>query len=202
MVARYAPSVVNLLMDCWEEEYVYNQNIPQIILYRRYIDDLIILWDGTAETFQEFLRNLNINRYGLTFTGKWDTERIDYLDLEIYKSGPFLHTKTFFKVTDRNGYIPSSSCHHPRWKANVPKGQLLRLRRNCNSIEDFKTQADVIVNRFKEKGYTGGGLAKLKEEVLNMDRDSLLVHKNKINNRKHGVAFITGFNSQFKEEHI
>lgn len=127
-------------------------------LYRRYIDDLVILWDGTADTFLQFLQELDTNRYGLSFTGKWDTEHIDYLNLEIYKNGTSLHTRTFFKVTDRNGYIPTSSCHHPRWKANIPKGQLLRLRRNCNSAEDFKIQADVIIDRFKEKGYTAEAL--------------------------------------------
>lgn len=69
--ARYAPSVANLLMNMWEEEYIYAKNIPQVKLYRRYIDDLILFWEGTSETLESFLQDLNTNRYGLTFTGKW-----------------------------------------------------------------------------------------------------------------------------------
>lgn len=99
-------------------------------MYRRYIDDLIILWDGTPESFAMFLENLNTNSYGITFTGKCNHQKIDYLDLEIYKVEDTLHTRTFFKVTDRNGYIPTSSCHHPKWKCNIPKGQRLRIHRN------------------------------------------------------------------------
>lgn len=58
MGARYAPSVANLLMNLWEEEYIYKK-IPQLKLYRRYIDDLVILWDGTVDTFQQFLQELD-----------------------------------------------------------------------------------------------------------------------------------------------
>lgn len=152
MGARYAPSVANLFLDMWEEEYIYDRKIPQIKMYRRYIDDLIILWDGTPDTFEEFLGQMNANKYGITFTGKWNLEKIEYLDLEIFKLGTSLCTRTFFKETDRNGYIPSSSCHHPRWKGNVPKGQLMRLRRNCDLTADFNKQADVLIQRFQEKG--------------------------------------------------
>lgn len=104
MGARYAPSVANLFMDMWEkEEYVYNRLIPKIKLYRRYIDDLIIIWDGNAESFKDFLNNLNMNRYGISFTGKWNYQKIDYLDLEIFKEGDHVWTRTFFKATDHNG---------------------------------------------------------------------------------------------------
>lgn len=123
----------------WEEEYVYAMKIPQLKLYRRYIDNLIILWEGTTETFQEFLTKLDNNQYGLTFTGKCDFQQIEYLHLEIYKEGGSLYTRTFFKATDRNGYIPTSSCHYPKWKSSIPKGQLLRLRLNCNKLEDYHT---------------------------------------------------------------
>lgn len=77
MGARYAPSIANLFMDMWEEEYVYNRRIPQIKLYPRFKDDLIILWNGTAKSFEDFLNNLNMNRYGISFTGKWNYQKIN-----------------------------------------------------------------------------------------------------------------------------
>lgn len=199
MGARYAPSVANLFLDMWEEEYIYNQQIPQIKLYRRYIDDLIILWDGTPDTFEEFLQQLNINKYGITFTGKWNLEKIEYLDLEIFKTGTSLYTRTFFKETDRNGYIPNSSCHHPRWKGNIPKGQLMRLRRNCDLIADFDKQADMLIQRFQEKGYAANTLAKLKSDVMKMDRKTLLNNTRKRRNEQGEILFITGYNNQYKD---
>lgn len=87
---------------------------------------------------------------------------IDYLDLQIFKDKGELCTKTFFKKTDRNVYIPTSSCHHPKWIGNIPKGQLLRIRRNCLRVEDYDIQADILINRFREKGYKPEQLIKLK----------------------------------------
>lgn len=170
MGARYAPSVANLFMDLWEEQYIFSKNIPQIKMYKRYIDDVIILWNGTTDSLTKFLDNLNNNKYGITFTGKWSPDKIDYLDLEIFKTGEKLLTRTFFKPTDRNGYIPTASCHHPRWKTNVPKGQLLHIRRNCDKSEDFNTQADILIGKFQEKGYDKEKLLKLKADIMAADR--------------------------------
>lgn len=150
-------------MNMREEKYIYDRKIPQIKLYRRCIDDLLILWEGSVELFEEFLREINYIKYGISFTGKWDHQLIDYLDLQIFKKGNELYTKTFFK-TDRNGYIPTSSCHHPKWKGNIPKGQLLRIHRNCRKVEDFETQANILIKRFEEKGYQENNLMKLKNK--------------------------------------
>lgn len=186
----------------WEEEYICSKKIPQLKFYRRYIEDLIVLWDGTPEAFEEFLQTLNINRYGLTFPGKWNNHKIDYLDLEIFKRDEGLHTRTFFKATDRNGYMPMSSCHHPQWKGNIPKGQLLRIRRNCNTIEDFSIQVDLLIEQFQEKSYNLDHLLKLKTAIAGMDRKSLLCKSKRKQNQTH-MAFVTGFNSQYKDlEHI
>lgn len=83
MGTRYIFSAAKLFMNMWEEKYIYGKKIPQIKLYQRYIDDLINLWEGTVETFEEFLRGINHNKYGISFTGKWDYQQIDYLDLQI-----------------------------------------------------------------------------------------------------------------------
>lgn len=199
MGAKYAPSVANLFMDMLEERYIYGISRPEIKFYRRYIDDIIIVWEGSSESFLDFLDELNQNDYGISFTGKSNPDVIDYLDLQILKQGGELFTKTFFKVTDRNGYIPTSSCHHPKWKENIPKGQLLRIRRNCRNIEDFRDQADALIKKFVDKGYKIDPLVKLKEEIQRLDRDSLLGKEQR--NRKNSpddIAFVTGFNNQYR----
>lgn len=64
-----------------------------------------------------------------------------------------LDTRTFFKPKDQNEYIPTSSCHPPKWKGNIPKGQLMRFLRNCCTLEDFEVQADIVIKKFEEKEY-------------------------------------------------
>lgn len=128
---------------------------------------------------------MNVNRYGITFTGKCNHQQIDYLDLEIFKKGEVVCTRTFFKTTNRNGNIPTSSCHHPKWKGNIPKGQLLRIRRNCDTLEDFEVQADILIQRF-QKGYKQDNLVKLKSEIMRMDRNTLLDKKNQEKGQPNG----------------
>lgn len=49
--------------------------------------------------------------------------------------------------------MPINSCHYNPWLNNIPKGQLIRLRRNCTRKTDFLDQADVIRRRFPNKSY-------------------------------------------------
>lgn len=125
MGAKYAPSVANIFLNRWEEEQVFSTTRRNLKLYRRYIDDIVIVWRGTEEELQVFFDKINCNTYGISFSGSWNKQSINYLDLQIYKNNGYLSTRTFFKSTDRNGYIPTSSCHHPQWIGNIPKGQLI-----------------------------------------------------------------------------
>lgn len=43
MGAKYAPSVANILMSQWEEHSIFGAHIPEISLYKIYIDDTVIL---------------------------------------------------------------------------------------------------------------------------------------------------------------
>lgn len=65
-----------------------------------------------------------------------------------------LPTRTFFKPTNHNGYMPTSSCHHPKLKGNIPKGQLMKLRRNCCILRDFEMQADTMLKEIWGEGIT------------------------------------------------
>lgn len=46
MGAKFAPSVANLYMAKWEAEGVLRERNAEIMLYRRLIDDLLIIWRG------------------------------------------------------------------------------------------------------------------------------------------------------------
>lgn len=50
MGAKYAPSVANAFMAQWEEEAVHNNTPCQLELYKRFIDDVIIIWNGDRVT--------------------------------------------------------------------------------------------------------------------------------------------------------
>lgn len=112
MGAKCAPSVANLFLNRWKEEQIFSVRRENLKFYRRYIDNIVIIW-RVSEDLQTFYNEINQNIYGITFTGNWSRQNIDYLDLQVYKNNGHLNTRTFFKITDRNGYIPTKSYHHP-----------------------------------------------------------------------------------------
>lgn len=46
MGAKYAPSVANIFMASWEEDAIYSDMPENLILYKRFIDDCIVIWKG------------------------------------------------------------------------------------------------------------------------------------------------------------
>lgn len=82
-----------------------------------------------------------------------DLSVVNLLDLQIFKIQEKVYTRTYFKDTNRNGYILISSCHHRQWIQNIPKGQIIWLRKNCYFDKDYEEWSEVLIKRFIDKRY-------------------------------------------------
>lgn len=206
MGARFAPSVANLFMAHWEEDIIFKDPPPQLSCYRRYIDDLIMVWEGDMPSLQTFMDGLNANNKNIELTWTISYHQIIFLDLEIFKGEGVFHTRNHFKTTDRNAYIPLTSCYHKSWLCNIPRGQFIRLRRNCTSDDDFLVQSQVLADRFKEKGYSEALVNAEIAKVLAIDRNTVVEDKVKSiedNTNVSSYRIILDYNIQYKKlEHI
>lgn len=171
----------------------------QLELYKRFIDDILIIWKGNKESLEEFLTRLNQNDRNITLTWQIDAKQIQFLDLEISIDNNQLITKTHFKEVARNSYLPITSCHYKPWLFNIPKGQLVRIRRNCTKESDFKIQADLIGKRFIEKGYTSEFISKQIQSVQSLDRSSIIHGQKKSQSVLEAPALVLDFNVQYKD---
>lgn len=71
MGAKFSPSLVNLYMGWWKEEFLFSCTNPYmgtIKRYGRYIDHLILVWDETAADLAYFIANANKNVLNLEFS--------------------------------------------------------------------------------------------------------------------------------------
>ncbi|XP_040178228.1 uncharacterized protein LOC120910536 [Rana temporaria] len=199
MGAKFAPSVANAFMAQWEEGSIYADIPMELTLYKRYIDDILIVWNGTQPALEKFLSKLNQNDKNITLTWNISDTMVNFLDLDISIVDNTLVTKTHFKNIDTNSYLSVKSCHHKSWLFNIPKGQLTRLKRNCTYQEDYEKQAFFIGTRFKEKGYTDNFIQKQIETVSKMDRNTLLQGP-KMKKYKNEAPFIVlDYNIQHRE---
>lgn len=201
MGAKFAPSMANLFVGWWEVRFIYNVPRPMLPIWKRYIDDVLMVWTGTRETLEEFLVYINDNDWNLVYTSEVSQDTVHFLDLQLRIQGDRINTSTYFKSTDRNGYVPTQSCHHPNWLKAIPKGQFTRLRRNCSEVSQYYQQAELLKIRFLEKGYAGDKLDKVIKEIGECDRSKLFSTRPKsaTSGSKAEFSMITGFNIHHKQ---
>uniref|UniRef100_A0A8C5MHD2 Reverse transcriptase domain-containing protein n=1 Tax=Leptobrachium leishanense TaxID=445787 RepID=A0A8C5MHD2_9ANUR len=196
MGSRFAPSYANLFMAFWEESFL-SEHQNNLVCYKRYIDDIFLIWKGGIHTLEVFLEELNRNERGIVLTTTWSHERINFLDLSIFIEDGKIKTETFFKKVDVNSFIETTSCHLPQWLDGIPKSQFLRVRRNCTDLDAYDIQSDKLRTDFLEKGYDQDKLEYTRNEVRSIERANLLKVKPKIETQfAADVPFIFSYNAQ------
>lgn len=181
MGAKYAPSVANIFMAKWEEQAIYSDIPEDLVLYRRFIDDCVVIWKGDESSLIGFFERLNNNQNNIKLTYEISYKMIHFLDLTIQVQENSINTKTFFKTVERNSCIPVDNYHHDPWLINIPKGQMVRFRRNCSEDSTFLEQAKVLGKRFVLKGYNEDFIEEKIKEVFQIPRNTLLQDKDKKN---------------------
>ncbi|CAJ0967227.1 unnamed protein product [Ranitomeya imitator] len=149
-----APTYANLLLGWWEDTLIFKDEdeiwSPRIIFWGRFIDDILVLWRGDARSFSDFVAYLNTTIEGLFFTFEIGGQNINFLDVNICRQvDGSLSTTIFRKPTATNSLLRWES-HHPfPLKRGIPKGQFLRLRRNCSTLNDFERKSLELGDRFR-----------------------------------------------------
>lgn len=95
MGAKFAPSVDNLYMAKWEEEGITLNPDPRILLYKHFIDDLIIVWEGVTNDVESL--TMNQKDHNISLTWEISDQKIHFLDLEIRNTQYGMETVSYFK---------------------------------------------------------------------------------------------------------
>ena len=105
----------------------------QLLLFLRFIDDMIGIWTGTDEEYKQFQKDTD--NFGiLTWEFEELSSSVDFLDLTITIENGAITTKTYQKSINLYQYIPPYSAH-PK---NMIKGILYSLLRTYY-IKNTKT---------------------------------------------------------------
>ena len=128
MGTKLAPSYANLFMTKFEEKYVYTYPLQQK-LWKRFIDDIFVIWPHGMDSLLEFINHLNTVHFTLKFTIDISPTDISFLDLIVYIMGSKLYPRLHTKVTDRHMYLNYFSEHPMSLKRSIPYSQFPRLKR-------------------------------------------------------------------------
>ena len=135
MGTRVAPTYANLFMGVLEKKMV--DNCPPhlagfLSLWKRYIDDILIFWTGSWDTFTEFFNYLN----NFHTTMKFDEPCFDvhnnscnFLDVKICIKVGKIETDLYRKPTDKPRALLPSSAHPAHITTNIIYSMAFRLIR-------------------------------------------------------------------------
>ena len=183
MGTKMAPAYANLFMAELEERLL--QHWPEKpTLWKRYIDDIILIWPGNSESLNAFMDFLNEAHPTIKFTHTWSATQIDFLDITIYKGNRFatsgrLDTKPFFKSTNKFQYLPYNSAHPKSVFRSLIKGELTRLLRASSSEDTYKQVVSKMTTIFRNRNYPPYLIRKTIKEVPFSNRKEILSIKTK-----------------------
>ena len=100
------------------EEFLLNKYSNDLLLYKRFIDDMKGIWIGTNLRYAQF--QFDTDNFGSL---RWDFEplstSVNFLDLTISIEGSRIHTKTYQKSMNLYQYILPQSNHPTRMMKGI-----------------------------------------------------------------------------------
>jgi hypothetical protein len=139
----------------FENTVILTEFRPQILFYRRYIDDIFGLWvpppTQQTATWKNFKDKLN-SWGNLEWIIEEPSTKTVFLDLQIELKNRTIHTRTFQKELNLYLYIPPRSAHPPSCLKGLISGELRRywLQNNQN---DFTSILTKFIQRLTDRGH-------------------------------------------------
>jgi hypothetical protein len=138
-------------------------------LFKRFIDDVFLVWKGTERQFSLFVGILNklAAVFGIRF-GSWDIGKsVNFLDVTLYLDiDNKIQFKLYTKPTDARNYLRTDSFHPPHVFNSVAFSQMLRVV-NRNSRDDTRlADLEVLKTDLKRSGQKQSVLDSLEPKAL------------------------------------
>ena len=106
--------------------------LDRILLWKRFIDDVLMLFKGTEEECEKLVNWLNSLLPGeIKFKFQYSTEMVEFLDLEIFVENERLETNLSIRPSNLQLYLDFFSNHPEPCKQGVVYGQALRIVERC-----------------------------------------------------------------------
>lgn len=116
MASASSPSIANLFMAWWEEHRIFSVQNPfmeAIVLFRCYIDNILMFWRRDVAPVLMVLDYINCNDRNLAFTGHWDPKNITFLDITLKGNLQLdrVDKSLYRKPKSGNTVLHTTSCH-------------------------------------------------------------------------------------------
>jgi hypothetical protein len=151
-----------------------------IVLWKRFIDDIFMLFRGSEEQCAHLVEWLNELIPGVVkFKYQYFLKKIEFLDLEIIIENGKLETNLFVKPTNLQLYLDYFSNHPNHCKESLIYSQALRIIERCSKNENAQYHLDMLKEKLQPRNYPDALIDKQVRKATNKTRESILVRKPK-----------------------
>ena len=152
-----APTYANVYLKNKEEQVLLNPTLNpysnNIKLFKRYIDDIKIVYDNHDNSMVEFIKLLKKAYEPLELTLKIGKQNQVFLDTEVSLGLSKISTQLYIKPLQNKTYIPPSSQHPTHMLKNIIFNDLLRANRLCSEPEQRNKHELNIISKALKAGY-------------------------------------------------
>ncbi|XP_023238246.1 uncharacterized protein LOC111637069 [Centruroides sculpturatus] len=136
------------------ERKILPRFLPNILLYRRYVDDILIMWK-TIPDISNFVQTVN-DPYGLTLEMEQSSNtEVHFLDINIKVEGSVIATSVYRKPYAAFIYIPVGSFDPFTYKAAAFNTLIKRAFSHSSTMQALNTELNYIKRIAAKHGYHG-----------------------------------------------
>lgn len=162
----------------WVTSQVIEKPPQGVLLFERYIDDLIVIIDNKDNDptwANEFFSTISNDHIKYTINTDSNQQQ-DYLDVRISidQTSKILKTEPYKKPTASGNYLHPESTHPRHVIRAIPYSQFLRIRRISSSLDIYDLYAKRLTRELRQSGYKSKDLRKAALRARTLIRDKLL----------------------------
>ena len=134
----------NLVISCFD----------QILVYRRYVDDLLIVARRSLcmEQLLEFMNNWS-NGISISREANEQPHEVRFLDVSYKLTDSAVHFSTYRKPANAYAYVPWNSSHSRACLKGIIHTEVNRISSTCCDRNDFDWQVTFFRSKLFKRGY-------------------------------------------------
>ena len=200
MGTKCAPAYASIFMG-HVERTLQAMAGDKVLLWRRFIDDIFLIYGGNREEFDRYMVDINGIHPTIKFTSECSPDQVTFLDTTVYKGERFrqsgvLDVKTYVKTTNKQLYVHATS-YHPRGTGKgIIIGEALRYLRTNSDEQNFHQSIAKHKQVLRNRGYNPTVTNKLLEPITFDERQTTLIPKAVDESRRANppLTFVTTYN--------
>ena len=196
IVGKAASPYTNLFMGC-HEETIWEAFIWAIPFWKRFIDDIFLIFLGPTEKLQsmkDFMNNLHPT---IKFTFEHSTQEISFLDMKIHTgTDRKLSTTLYQKPTDCAALLHFHSNHSLKYKECIAFSQALRYNLLIADDALLQKELDSLAASLLAKRFPLEIITRNISKALLHSRDTILYRPPTTANPKRVLLIVTPYSSE------